>query len=292
MMPLFLALALVVQSPSLGTISLPMVMVRYEPHLANLAKEVVEEFPLAEKESEEKIGPSFRLDPVVVLLLSSPEFQKMAENSMTVAFAVPMRSLIVIDSAKMKSDMELNATLKHEFVHLFLGHGSHPNFPKWFDEGVAQWASGGFVDLLNAGSEDVLRRAVLYKTLIGIDQLTGNFPRDAERLALAYQEGKSLVRYIAEQYGDETLRKIIDDVKSGKEFNEALRDNLLIELSALEQGWRRSLRNRYLWPAFLAENIYFILFLLASLTTFAGYLRFRKRLRTYRDDDDEEEGTE
>lgn len=264
--------------------------VRYETSLRPAAEEVLKKFPSVKSEVEKKIGWDEEAAPTIVLLRGGGEVARYAGSNLVTAFAVPGRNLIVIDYSKMKSPFDLDATMKHELTHLLLGGASHPRFPKWFDEGVAQWASGGIADIINPGGEDLLRRAVLAGKLIDISDLDLNFPQESEKLLLAYQEGKSLVEYIGKEYGDRKLRSLLAKVNSGTEFEPAVLYVLSTDLGSIEQNWRRYLKRRYAWPAYVADNIYLIVFLIAAVATLAGYLRFRKRLRTYRDEEDEEDG--
>jgi hypothetical protein len=61
--------------------------------------------------------------------------------------AVPSENMLVVPSGEGRSlvDAEGLRTLRHEWAHLGLhAYLGDLRVPRWFDEGYAQWASGGF----------------------------------------------------------------------------------------------------------------------------------------------------
>ena len=90
---------------------------------------------------------------------------------------MPARDLIVIDYSRMnRVPFDLEDTLRHELSHILLHQEIDvSSLPKWLDEGVAQWASGGMADILRTGEKDLLQRAVLSHRLIALDNLRQHF---------------------------------------------------------------------------------------------------------------------
>ena len=104
-------------------------------------------------------------------------FQEMAGNKLVTAFAVAERNLIVIDYSRMdRIPFDLEDTFKHELTHILLHQRiGGPYLPKWLDEGVAQWASGGMADILRTGDKDLLQQAVLSHRLLSLRTSAQNF---------------------------------------------------------------------------------------------------------------------
>lgn len=272
----------------LGEMAGPDLVIRYDPALQHAAAGLARKFPLLKRETEEMLGLTLQAAPTVVLLKDGREFRDYVDNDLTTAFAVRGEDLIVIDYSKMdRNPFDLDATLKHELTHLLLKDIAVSGLPKWFDEGVAQWASGGIADIMNPGSEDVLRRAVLSGNLPDLKEIRRIFPNDPGGLILAYQASRSFVEYMTKEHGDAKLRAVLADMRGGKDLEQAVGDNLSTDLATIEQKWRRHLVRGYSWTAYVADRIYWLLFVFAALATFVGYLSFRRRMKAYRDEDED-----
>ena len=77
--------------------------------------------------------------------------------------------------------------------------------PNWFAEGVAQYQSNGARnDFWDSHRDMVLRMAVLDDRLLTLDQM-GVFGKSSADAELLYNQGYSLVRYIAEKYGEDKV---------------------------------------------------------------------------------------
>jgi hypothetical protein len=87
--------------------------------------------------------------------------------------------------------------------------GSFPlsgeSVPNWFAEGVAQYqAPGARYDIWDSHRDMVLRMAALDERLLTLDQM-GVFGKGSADAELLYNQGFSLVRYIAANYGDDKI---------------------------------------------------------------------------------------
>jgi hypothetical protein len=77
--------------------------------------------------------------------------------------------------------------------------------PNWFAEGVAQYQSNGARnDIWDSHRDMVLRMAVLDDRLLSLDQM-GVFGKSSADAELLYNQGYSLVRYIADKYGEDKV---------------------------------------------------------------------------------------
>ena len=196
----------------------------------------------------------------------------------------------MIDYSKMTTDpFTLEVTLRHELTHLLLHYYiSKGNLPKWLDEGVSQWVSGGIAEIMADGRRSVLKEATLSKRFIPIRALTASFPKERKSLLLAYEESKSIVEYISSEFGTGGLRKILDLLRDGDEVDTAIMKALSIPLDELERRWHNYLRKRTTWFTYLSNNIYGILFSIAALLTIYGFIRLLLRRRAYKDEDEDD----
>ncbi|MBN1352900.1 PD40 domain-containing protein [candidate division KSB1 bacterium] len=147
-------------------------------------------------------------------------------------------------------DKWLRKVIAHELVHYihfsairtwlgFLGEGLSGT-PRWFAEGVAQYESETWN--LHRG-DHTLRTAVMDDEM---DFLSGRFPSDG---ALLYASGNSMVRYLADTYGDDKLvqilkhrsRKIIPYYSFGNAFRKAINKSVY----DFYREWRRHVNVYY-----------------------------------------------
>lgn len=287
----FLLLTHIDTPPSAETLSLGSsdVTVIYEKELSKAADEVINAYPRARDELVKTLGQDVDFRPEVVLVKNRDKFIDMSGSHMTIAFASPAQNLIVVDATRVYAKpFTLETTLKHELCHLIL-HSRivDENIPRWFDEGVCQWASGGIAELMADESDKVLARAVVSGRLLGLSQLE-RFPGDGQSLILAYEESRSLVEFVVSEYGRESLLRIFDRMKKGDSMDESISISLSISPAELEKSWQAHLKRKHTLFLYLSDNLYIILFTLAALMTFYGFIRIIEKRRLYTDKEEEE----
>jgi hypothetical protein len=265
------------------------VVVLFEETLRPGAEEVAEIYPALRDELEEVL--EWRLDfrPTVLLVKEEETFQRIAGNRLVVAFAVPEKDLMVVDYSKMTMDpFSIEVTLKHELCHLLLYHyvGGR-DLPKWLDEGIAQWVSGGIAEIMMDKRRSVLKGAVLSRRTIGIRALAERFPGEKYSLSLAYEESKSLVDYIIRQFGMEGVLSMLDHLRDGNNPDEAVGKGLFISLDELEERWLHDLKKSTVWFAYVINYLYEILFFMAALILIYGFIRVFMKKRAYMHEEDE-----
>lgn len=119
--------------------------------------------------------------------------------------------------------------------------------PNWFAEGMAQFqAEGARHDIWDSHRDMVLRSAVAGDRLLTIDRM-GVFGKNALEAELLYNQGFSLVRHIAEIYGEEILAALVAEharwYRTG--FDGACRKIIGVSQDELYAGWKQRLRERY-----------------------------------------------
>ncbi len=269
------------------------VTIRYERALKSAAADVADAYPRARNTLERKMQLDLALKPVIILMHTDSGFNRMTGgNKLITAFAVPGENYIYIDYSKMlKTPFDLELTLTHELCHLLLhNYIQSGNLPKWLDEGVSQWVSGGIADIINFDGKKLLKESSLSGRYLPLDELDLNFPAEQNSLILAYEESKSLVEYIDGEYGSDKLLLILKRLHEGDDINEAVLKSLSLSMGALEQEWHKHLKRKYTWYYYFADNLLWILFFTAAILTLIGYLRLRIRMKTFFKD--EEEGDE
>jgi hypothetical protein len=255
----------------------------FDAPLRPAAQEVADIYPELRVELESTFGWTLNSSPSVMLVKDRNQFLKMAKNPLTVAFAVPGKNLIVIDHSKMSVyPFSLELTLKHELCHLLLHHHiSKGNLPRWFDEGVCQWISGGLADIIMEQKRSLLNRAALRGRFISLGLLQKGFPYNKDALLLAYEESKSFVNFIIREYGKEGILRVLEQMKKGDDAGTAFLKALDTPFEKLEEKWHDSLRRKMTWFVYLSYHLYEIVFALIAIITIFAFIKMIRRKRAY-----------
>lgn len=270
------------------TVSNDEVIVQYDEPLRAAANEVIRLYPSLRHELESTFKSRITFRPTVILLKERERFKQLVRNDLVVAVAIGRDNLIIIDNSKMKKNpFTLEETLKHELCHLLLHHyTSGSRLPRWLNEGISQWASGGISEMIAAENKDLLKQAALSGRFIPIETLAGRFPADETSLALAYQESRSIVEFIDSEFGSAAILKILNHLKEGEDADDAVRMGLSVTTAELEERWHDYLRKKYTWFMYVSSHLYQILFFLAALVLVYGYIRFLIRKKAYKDEEE------
>lgn len=272
-------------------LSAPGVAVYFPAPLHRVAGEILDSYPWIRAEAENVFGWDMN-DPVTIVLMGrSSAFEMSAGSSSIVAYAVPGRNLMVIDYRKLQNHpFTLRSAVMHELLHLILHRHIRPGLlPRWFEEGVCQWASDGLGEIISGGGS-LLDRAVSGGDLIPFRSLERAFPADPAGMRLAYEQSKSFVTYLVGRHGRESLVEILESMKSGFDFHQAVEAALGISAGRLEGDWRASLSRPVAWARVVSRNLYGLVFGLGAVLALVGFIRVTiKKRRALREYDDDEE---
>ncbi len=259
------------------------IIIYFEEPLIRAAEETVKLYPALKHDLEEVFGWKIDYRPTVILFNDSNNFQRTAGSPYTIAYAIPNKNLIAIDYSKMKIDpFTLEGTLKHELCHLLLhSHIRGGRLPKWLDEGVAQWVSGGLADIIMNQKSSMLNRPAISHRYIPLKALAGRFPNDRESLILAYEESRHFIEFIIQEYGFNKILMVLAYLKTENNIESAVQKTFSISFEDLEKKWYNRLTGGTAWVMFLANHIYEIVFFLVSLALFYGFIKVLLRKRAY-----------
>ncbi|MBT4510740.1 MAG: peptidase MA domain-containing protein [Chloroflexi bacterium] len=131
-------------------------------------------------------------------------------------------------------------TIAHELSHLVIHQMTYnplSNVPTWIDEGLAMFTEGGLRDDLADNLDDALED----DTLFPVRSLGGSFPTDSEEAGLAYAQSYSLVSFLIENYGSEKMMALLELLKQGNSYDDALLEIYEFDVDGLDEEWRTSL---------------------------------------------------
>jgi hypothetical protein len=276
-------------SAAYQVIKTPGLEVQYEQQAGSAAQEVVTLYPAVKKTLTEQIPWETEFAPRIILLRDRQIFLRNAGSEIFLAYAVPRKNLIVLDASRVYSKpFTLETTLKHELCHLLLHHHiPDSSLPRWLDEGVCQWASGGISELLATDGSGALAKAIVAGTVIRMRDLQ-RFPNDEASLVLAYEQSKNLIEYVGNKYGRDAILRILQHAREGYTADESIQKSLSINFHELEHQWHGYLRGKYTWFSYLSNNLYVLLFLLAGVMTIYGFIRFLRKKREYLDEEEDD----
>jgi hypothetical protein len=120
----------------------------------------------------------------------------------------------------------------HEFTHLVFDHVTNGNYPRWFTEGLAQ-----YVEYKVNGYEWIVPTNTLHQTLYTTAQLGGDFDQ-LDNQALAYRESLAAIRYITEVHGEDKLKQVIAELKTGRSLETAINKSIGMDEAAFDSAWR------------------------------------------------------
>ncbi len=190
--------------------------------------------------------------------------------------AVPTARLLVMPSGEGPRvlDGEGRRTLRHEWAHLGLhGYLGDLRVPRWFDEGYAQWASGGF----DASEAWRLRVLMALGRTPSMDSLALRWPAGREQARSAYLLAASAVGYLLESSGERGLTLFLERWRDDRSFDTALVRTFGVTPGQFEEDWKRHVRQRHGWLLVVSRSSVFWLFLALVLLSMVRVRQARNR---------------
>jgi len=195
--------------------------------------------------------------------------------------AIPSRRIAVIpvDQGMHGGLVDRDRTVLHEWAHLGLHeHLSGLRIPRWFDEGYAQWASGGW----NVQEAWRLRLALARGSAPPLDSLALAWPSDRASAELAYLLSASAVEFLISESGERGMEVFLARWKEVGSFEEAFRSTFGLTTGTFETRWLEHVRRRYSWILVLYQTAAFWLFAGIALLLLIRIRRRRDRERMAR----------
>ncbi|OQX86401.1 hypothetical protein B6D60_06460 [candidate division KSB1 bacterium 4484_87] len=142
---------------------------------------------------------------------------------------------------------DFKRVIRHELVHVFTHslhyrilkdhHRTHfPALPLWYVEGLAEYWSIGW----NEEAEMFIKDAVLHNYLVPLEsmyQIYGTF--------LMYKEGQAILKYIADQYGEEKIIQLIRNTWKEESFSNVLKLTIQKDYRQFDKEWLYHLKKKY-----------------------------------------------
>lgn len=134
--------------------------------------------------------------------------------------------------------------IRHELIHVFTTSKiqrvlkdhkkmTYPEVPLWFIEGIAEYWSEGW----DADGEMFIRDAVLNGYLFPLQrmyQINGSY--------LMYKEGQHIMKYIAEEFGEQAILQLIENLWKEDDFSNILKLTIGLNYKEFDEKWVYSLK--------------------------------------------------
>ena len=133
---------------------------------------------------------------------------------------------------------ELDVLIAHELTHIVIDQITRNPFsspPAWIHEGLATYIESAGAPRFDY--DGIVDRAVQDGTIISLRGLTSTFPASNSRAVLAYAETNSLMRFVIDKFGKDSVRRLLDAYRDGVTDDEAVRLTFNVSLSDLETLW-------------------------------------------------------
>jgi len=208
-------------------------------------------------------------DKIAFDTLSSAELPRW-----TAAVAIPARRRIVLKSPRWGRDSDLVWDLLHELTHILAAEATQGRpIPRWLDEGMALYFSR---DLRYLKSR-ALSRALLTRSLVGLDEIDDVLRFHHAKAELAYQESLEAVRYMVDRFGSGVLQDLLMEFRAGSPFPTAFRRVCGVPYRLFEAELFHYWARRHRWD-FLIDFVYVLWGGAVALAAIA-YLLIRRRNR-------------
>jgi hypothetical protein len=252
------------------------------------------------------LPPSYPTSATVYLAPSEEVFESLTGGVIPewgVGVAIPGAGVVVIPAfaSDRTRGWDERRVLRHEWAHLGLSQFLQSvRIPRWFNEGYAEWASGGW----DATQGWRLRVAFATGRAPALDSISLSWPRDRGAAELAYMLSATAVEYLVRASGERALELFLSTWRESGSFDGALRSVYGVTQGQFEEDWQEYVKGRYGWFLVLTHSLVFWLALALMLLLMVWIRRGRNRLAmarlratepperpAYWTDDDGEAGT-
>ena len=254
----------------------------YQPKDVKVANEVL---GFAEKELariSEDLGLKEKIKLKIWLAADESEIEKLTQGNFPdwgVGCAYPAKLAVILKSPRIiKYPLNIRTLVAHEISHVILGNLlKGTRIPRWFDEGVAmqesqEWEIGGSMRLSWAN---------FTHSLLPLSDIDQDFPQESERARLAYTESFYAVSFMINEFGNESVKKIIESLKQTNSFSQALNMALGLNYRDFEYEWEKWVKERYtgfsvILKVFFPMGVILIIFF---IVLFINLIQKRRKIR-------------
>lgn len=243
---------------------------------------------------KDKIGLDYNKQLNIKISPSKKVFDKETgiQNLDVQGVAISDIGLVIINSENIvkNSNDDIFKLLEHEFAHIYLGnyisHSSDISFPRWLNEGIAQYVSGGTSELFSFSYQNSLQSAFMSNKVLPFSSLIDNFPNTRDTFTLAYAQSISMVQFLVDKYGIDKIKDLIINIKEENNFYKAFDKTYSIEFSDIEKEWLSEKRTTnftldYYLSTHISDITNALIVISAILAFIVNTIRTRRKKKAY-----------
>jgi hypothetical protein len=271
-----LVLATALSASDLSAIETPRFHIVHTPESKAAAQKLATQVEPLRDHMAEVLGRDWPGKTEVRLGMGREQFESLAPErpvpSWAEGLAWPQLNVVVME-AKSLVQGDGQKTFRHELVHVALGQLGK-DWPRWFQEGVAQVLTGERKYDLETYA--TLVRAVRTDRVFRFDDLTTKWPDTAADVQIAYAQSDAFVRFIFERHSKAELQELLDETSRGTPFPTAFALAMHTSIGVEEASFRLILPDRYpLWPVITMGSS---LWVFSAVMVVVGWARRRKQV--------------
>lgn len=136
-------------------------------------------------------------------------------------------------------DPTVTGTTSHEFTHLLVAEaagGTSAAIPAWLNEGLAEY---GNID--KTDEYDAALRYGIYTRRIKPLWYLQTFSGEPEDIIIAYGQGKSVVSFMVDRWGEDKISELFDVVRQTNDIDSALLRVYGVDQHGMDSAWRQSM---------------------------------------------------
>jgi len=225
----------------------------------------------------------------VYLTLSEAEFHRLTLGRAprwAGGMAYPKSSYVVVKAPLFFGQgVPLEVLVKHEITHILLHKASQGEYlPRWFEEGLCAVMSGEW----RSDSQRRLNLAVMGDGLIALPRIDEVLRFSAPDADLAYAEAGLAVKLYIEWFGWTGVQALLGELKSETPFEEAFIKATGLPYEEWQIDFLDYLRHNYRWGMFYSidDLVWLFILLLAILAVMVTYIRRRRQLKKWEEDEE------
>ncbi len=162
--------------------------------------------------------------------------------------AYPEYGIIILGISPRQIDWGKKA-LAHELAHLIVHQATFSPYgdilPTWLDEGLAMYAEGE----PDPSLQSWLKKAIAEQKLITLQSLSSPFSAKTEQAFISYAQSDSVVRFLIQTYGRDKMFQLLDLLKQGNTYDEALTKTYGFTMEELDTKWRTYITGKTKLPS-------------------------------------------
>ena len=198
------------------------------------------------------------------------------EWGIAVAKLNPDRAILKSPGIANISFTRMKEVIIHELNHIYMFRiPNYYSMPSWFKEGMAMAGSNEY-SLLH---KIEISKAYWQNQTIPLQRLRNMSIHNKGKIKLAYGESAAAIEALQYYYGEDTPLNILDEMRNGKEFGEALESSINEEYIEFQIKFEIYLEENYNWVFLLRSAKYLYVIMPVILVLGFIYRTHRNKLK-------------